>query len=55
MLAAMMLTLLMLVFWAEYERWFKDDIEAVAMAYYKGDLAPSVWPTYSNADFTWLA
>jgi len=41
--------------WAEYDRWFKEDIEAVAMPYYKGDLASSAWPTYSNANLAWWA
>ena len=41
--------------WTEYERWIKEDIEAVAVPCYSGDLAPSDWPKYSNLDPTWWA
>ena len=41
--------------WTEYQRWIKDDMEAVALPYYSGDLAPSAWPKYSNVDHTWWA
>ena len=30
--------------WTEIARWTKDGIEAVALPYYSGDLAPSAWP-----------
>ena len=39
--------------WTEYERWWKDDVAAVACPYCTGDIRRDAWPKYSTHTEIW--
>jgi len=41
--------------WFEYERWIREDLEALAAPCHSGALTPKDWPTYTNEHPKWWA